>query len=84
MFLVESIVALILTTILPHIVAISVHDSVLELALEVATIGPLEAALSTHFIIRPHACVLGAVGPEVDTLALLNAVTEVSVVVASI
>ena len=49
--LVESVGALVLAPILPHIITEAVHHSILELTLEVAAIGPLEASETTHLII---------------------------------
>ena len=84
MLLVESIVAFVLATILPDIVSVAMHNSILEAALEVAAICPLEAASSAHFIIGPMASILGAVGPEVNAFSLLDAIFEVAVIVAAI
>ena len=84
MLLVESIVAFVLATILPDIVAVAVHDSILEAALEVAPIAPLEAAVPAHLIIAPLARVLGSVGPVVDALTLFHTVLKVAVIVAAI
>lgn len=60
------------------------HDSVLEVALKVASISPLEAALAAHLIVAPVALVLAPVRPVVDTHAFFDSVFEVSVVVAAI
>ena len=38
----------------------------------------------SYFVIRPSACVFGAVGPEVDALALLHTVPEVAMIVATV
>ena len=84
MLFVESIVAFVLATILPDVVTVAVHNSILEAALEVAAIRPLEAPSSAHFIVGPVASILGAVCPEVDAFSLLDAIFEVAVVVAAI
>ncbi len=84
MFLVKSVVTLILSAILPHIVASSVHNSILELSLKVTTISPLEAAKATHFVASPLASVLGPVGPEVDSLSFLDSIFKVAVVIAAV
>ena len=44
MLLVELVFTLVLAPVLPDIVAPAVHDAVLKLPLEVATVGPLENA----------------------------------------
>ena len=84
MLFVESIVAFVFATILPDVVTVAMHDSILEAALEVAAIRPLEAPSSAHFIVGPVASILGAVCPEVDAFSLLDAIFEVAVVVAAI
>ena len=84
MLFVESVMACIHPTILPHIVAKAMHNSILEGALEVSTIGPLEAAIAAHFVIQPQASILGAICPEVDALTLLDAILKVSVIVTPI
>ena len=60
------------------------HNTILEGALEVSTISPLEATIAAHLVIRPQACILGAVCPKVDALALFHTILKVSVVVTSI
>ena len=84
MFFVEAVVALVLAPILPHIVSIAVHHSILEGTLKVAAIGPLEAALTAHLISEPRARVFTAVGPKVAAFALLHSIVEVSMIVAAI
>ena len=84
MLFVKLIVAFIFTSILPDIAAESMHDSVLERALKVSTIGPLETPIAAHLVIRPDACVLAAIGPEVYTFTLFDSVLEETVIVASI
>ena len=84
MFFVEAIVALVLAPILPHIVSIAVHHSILEGTLKVAAIGPLEAALTAHLISEPRARVFTAVGPKVASFAFLDTAEKVSMVVATI
>ena len=84
MFFVKAIVALVLAPILPHIVSIAVHHSILEGTLKVATIGPLEAALTAHLISEPRARVFTAVGPKVAPFTLLHSIVEVSMIVAAI
>ena len=51
--LVELVMTLIFATVLPHVVSISVHHTVLEAALEVSAIGPLEASSATHLVVAP-------------------------------
>ena len=82
--LIELIFTLVLTPILPDIVTIPVHHAILELALKIASVGPLEASVAAHLVVRPLAAVLAAVGPEVDAFTLLNTVLEETVIVASI
>ena len=84
MFLVEFVVALILPSILPHIISSPVHNPVLELAMEVTTIGPLEATKSAHLVGSPLASILGPISPKVDPISLLDSVLEVSVVIATV
>lgn len=84
MFFVELIVAFIFAPILPDIAAKSVHDSVLEGALKVSAIGPLETPVATHLVIRPDASVLASIGPKVDAFALFYSVLEKAVIVAAI
>ena len=84
MLLVKSVIPFVFTAVLPDIVAIAVHDSTLELTLEVTSIGPLETTMATHLIISPSARVLAAVGPKVASFAFLDATEEVSVVIATI
>ena len=82
--LVKSIVAFVFTAILPDIVSVAVHYTILEAALEVAAIGPLEASCAAHFIIRPVTGILRTVCPEVNAFALLDTVFEVSMIVATV
>ena len=84
MLLIESIVTFVPAPVLPDIVAIAVHDASLELPLEVATISPLEATVSTHFVVLPRPRILRPVGPEVCALAFFDATEEIAVVVAAI
>ena len=84
MLLVKSVISFVFTAILPYIVAIAMHDSTLELTLEVSSISPLETTMATHLIICPSAGVLAAVGPKVASFAFLDATEEVSVVIATI
>ena len=84
MLLVKSVVSLVFSAILPHIVAVAVHHSTLELPLEVASIGPLETAVATHLVVSPSARVLAPISPKVAPFAFLDAAEEVSVVVAAI
>lgn len=48
---VESIFTLVFPAVLPYVVTIAVHDSVLEAALEVSAISPLEASVTAHLVI---------------------------------
>ena len=84
MLFVEAIVALVSAPILPHIVTVAVHHTFGELTLEVAAVSPLEAAVTTHLILEPRARVPAAVGPEVATFSLFDAIVEVSVIVAPV
>ena len=84
MFFVESIVALVLATILPHIISIPMHHTILEHPFKVPSIRPLEITEATHFVVHPLPRVLAAISPEVNTLTLLDPFLEVSVVVAAI
>ena len=84
MLLVKLVFAFVLTAILPDIVARAVHDTVLERALKVATVCPLEAPIATHFVVGPGAAVLAAIGPKVNTDAFFDAILEESVVIAAI
>ena len=84
MLFVELIVSFVFTSVLPHVAAKPMHDSVLEGALKVAAISPLEAPVPAHFIVRPDASVLAAIRPKVDTFTFLHAVLEESVIVAAI
>ena len=84
MLLVKSVIPFVFPTVLPDIVTVAMHDSTLELTLEVTSIGPLETTMATHLIISPSACVLAAVGPKVASFAFLDAAKEVSMVVATI
>ena len=51
MFFVELIVALVLATVLPYVGTKPMHHSILERALEVAAVSPLEAPMATHLIV---------------------------------
>jgi len=82
--LVESVVTFVLATILPHVVAETVHYSVLKRTLEVAAVGPLESAETRHFVGLPHARVLAAVRPVVASFALFDTVAETAVIVAAV
>ena len=84
MLLVKLVFAFVLTTVLPDVVAIAVHDPVLERALEVATVCPLEAPVATHFVVLPGAAVLATIGPKVNANAFFDAVLEEPVVIAAI
>ena len=84
MLLVVVIFTFVLSAILPDVVTEAVHDTLLEGALEITTISPLEAALSTHFIWMPLSGVLTAIGPEVNTISFFYSVQEIAVIVASI
>ena len=84
MFLVELIFAFIFATVLPNIIAEAMHHSVLERTLEVATIGPFETAIATHFILGPLSCVFTAISPEVNAFFFLDSVSEISVIIATI
>ena len=84
MLLVKSVIPFVFPAVLPDIVTVAMHDSTLELTLEVTSIGPLETTMATHLIISPSACVLAAVGPKVASFAFLDAAKEVSMVVATI
>ena len=84
MLLVKSVISFVFAAILPHIVAIAMHNTTLELTLEVSPIGPLETTMATHLVISPSARILASVSPKVASFAFFNAAEEVSVVVASI
>mmetsp|Transcript_31300 Transcript_31300/g.38721 ORF Transcript_31300/g.38721 Transcript_31300/m.38721 type:complete len:295 (-) Transcript_31300:319-1203(-) len=84
MLFVKSVIAFVLAAILPDVVAVAVHDATLEATLEVAPVGPLEAASAAHLVVRPMPRILGAVCPKVHTFALLDTVLEVAVVVAAV
>ena len=84
MLLVKLVFAFVLTAVLPDVVAVAVHYSVLERALKVATVCPLEAPIATHFIVLPGAAVPAAIRPEVNADALFDAVLEETMIVAPI
>ena len=84
MLLVKSVISLVFSAILPDIVAIAVHDSTLELTLEVSPVSPLEATMATHFVICPSARILTAIGPKVASFSFFDATEKVSVVVTTI
>ena len=84
MLLIELIVTFVLSAVLPHIRPEAMHDPVLERALEVPPVGPLEGPISTHFIVGPDTGILAAIRPKVDALTFLHTVLEVAVIVASI
>ena len=84
MLFVELVITLILSSILPNVCAITMHDSVLKLTLEVAAISPLEASKSTHLVIGPDASVLASVCPEVNAFSFFDTLLEVAMVVAAI
>lgn len=81
---VEFVVAFVFAAVLPHIGTIAMHDPILELALEVSSVGPLEAAMAAHFIVRPNARVLAPVGPKVNAFTFLDSFLEEAVVVATV
>ena len=81
---VELVVAFVLATVLPYVGTKSVHNSILEGALEVAAVGPLEAPVATHFVVRPNTCVFAPVSPKVDAFTLFNTILEKAMVVAAI
>ena len=84
MFLVETIVAFIFASILPNIMSMAMHDTILEATLEIAAISPLEASCATHFIVCPVSCILRAICPEVNAFTLLDTILEVAMVVAAV
>ena len=84
MLLVEFVRAFVLTAVLPHVVAEAMHHAVLEAALEVAAIGPLESAVATHFVVLPHSTVARSICPEVSAFEVFHSISEMSVVVAAI
>ena len=84
MLLVKLVFTLVFTPILPDVIAPAMHHAILELTLKVATIGPLEAPITAHFIVRPVTAILATICPEVHSLSLFNAVLEKSMVVAAI
>ena len=84
MLLIELVLAFVLTTILPHIVSVTVHHTVLELSLEVAAVSPLEATKAAHFITTPCSRVLTTIGPVVDTFTFFDPCAERAMIVASI
>ena len=58
MLLVVAIVSFVAATVLPHVDAVPMHDSVLERSLEVAAVCPLETPVAAHLVLAPHAGVL--------------------------
>ena len=56
--LVVAIVSFVAATVLPHVDAVSMHDTVLERSLEVTTICPLETPVAAHLVLAPHTRVL--------------------------
>ena len=84
MLLIISVVAFIFSAVLPHIVTKAMHNAVLELALEVAAIGPLEATLSAHLIGQPVSSVLTAIGPEVAAFTFFDSMVKITMIVAAI
>ena len=84
MLFIELVISFVLSAVLPHIYPIPMHDSLLKLPFEEPTVAPLEAPIATHLIVDPHAGEFAPVGPEVDTLALLNSVLKIAVVVAAV
>lgn len=72
------------STVLPDVLTHAVHHALEELSLEAAAVSPLEDSMATHFVLLPFTCVPRAVGPEVDSVTLLDAVCEVAVIVAAI
>ena len=84
MLFVELVAALVFAAILPNVVSITMHHSILEATLEVATIGPLETPITAHLIVLPTSCVLWAISPEVDTFSFFDAIPENTMVVAAI
>ena len=82
--LVKLVLTFVPSTVLPHIAAEPMHDSILELTLEVASIGPLESTEATHLVIAPSAGILRAISPKVGTLALLYSAAKVAVIVRAV
>ena len=84
MLFVELIFTFVATAILPDVASKSMHDSVLERTLEVATVGPFENSFTAHLVLVPSAGVLAAVSPEVDTFSLFDSILKESVVIGTI
>ena len=82
--LIESVFTFVSSAVLPNIVSFTVHDTILESTLEVATISPLKCSISAHLIVGPLTSVLAAIGQEVDSFALLDAVLKIAMVVATV
>lgn len=84
MLLVESVIALIFAAVLPYILTVAMHNTILEATLKISTISPLETASSTHLIVFPVPSVSRSVCPEVYPLAFFDTVFEKAVVIAAI
>ena len=84
MLFIELVKPFVLSAVLPHIYPISMHDTFLKLSLKKSTVAPLEAPLATHLIVDPHSCEFAPISPKVDTLALLDSVLKITVVVAAV
>lgn len=84
MFFVLLVKALVFASVLPDVLSVPMHNSFCELPVKPSSIRPLENASTTHFVLLPLAFVPRSVCPEVYTLALLDAIFEVAIVVAPV
>ena len=84
MFFVKPVISFILAAVLPNVVSISVHYTVLKHAFKISPIRPLKCAKSTHLIIYPLSRIFTAISPEINTMAFFHSFHEVAKIVASI
>ena len=82
--LIVLIVAFEYAAVRPNIFAVAVQHAVLEIALEVAAVVPLEHPHASHLVFMPRASVYATIGPDVAPYPLLDAMNQVAVVVAAI
>ena len=82
--LIHTIIAFISSAVLPHVVTVAMHDTVLEHPFEVSSVRPFEISKSTHLIIRPHARIFAAISPEINTMAFFHSFHKVAKIVTSI
>ena len=84
MLFVKSVISFILAAVLPNVVSISVHYTVLKHAFKISPIRPLKCTKSTHLVIYPLSRIFTSICPEVNTFTLFDSFLEIAMIVATI